>query len=168
MQEYRNVIALPLLLFSRSIESDSLQPHGRQHARLPYPSLSPRTCSDSCPLSWWCHPIISSTVVPLSSHLQSFPAPGSFPMSWLFTSRGQSIGTCFSISSSNEYLGLISFRIDWLDLLAVQGTLKSLLQHFYSNKRRYKFTNALILLISKSRAKFTQGYSIYFFEMDHL
>ena len=73
----------------------------------------------------------------------------------------------FNISPSNEYLGLISFRIGWLDLLAAQGTLKSLLQHVYSNKRRYKFTNALILLISKSRAKFTPGYSIYFFEMDH-
>ena len=98
MQEYRNVIALPLLLFSRSVESDSLQPHGRQHARLPYPSLSPRTCSDSCPLSWWCHPIISSTVVPLSSHLQSFPAPGSFPMSWLFAWGGQSTGASASAS----------------------------------------------------------------------
>ena len=98
MQEYRNVIALPLLLFSRSVESDSLQPHGRQHARLPYPSLSPRTCSDSCPLSWWCHPIISSTVVPLSSHLQSFPAPRSFPMSWLFAWGGQSTGASASAS----------------------------------------------------------------------
>ena len=84
----------------------------------------------SCPLNWWCHPTISSSVVPFSSFLQSFPASGSFPMSQFFASGGQSIGSfSFSISSSNEYSGLISFRMDWLDLLAVQGTFKSLLQH---------------------------------------
>ena len=66
-------------------------PHGLQHARLPCPSLSPRVCSNSCPLSWWCHATISSSVVPVSSCLQSFPASGSFPMSWLFASGGQSI-----------------------------------------------------------------------------
>ena len=71
--------------------------------------------------------------VPFSSHLQSFPASRSFPMSQLFTSGGQSIGSfSFSISPSNEYSGLISFRIGWFDLLAVQGTLKSLLQHHSS------------------------------------
>ena len=76
------------------------------------------------------HPTNSSSVVPFSSCLQSFPAPGSFLMSWLFTSGDQSIGaSSFSISPSNEYAWLISFRIDWLDLLIVQGTLKSFLQH---------------------------------------
>ena len=84
----------------------------------------PRVCSNSCPLSQWCHPTISSFVIPFF-YPQSFPASGSFPMSWLFTSGGQSIGV-FSISPSNEYSGLISFRIDWFDLLAVQGTLKIL------------------------------------------
>ena len=143
---------------------NSLWPHGLQHDRLSCPSPSPGVCSELMSiLSQWCHPTISSSVIPFSSRPQSFPAPGSFPLSWLFTSRGQSIGTCFSIISSNEYVGLISFKIDWLDL-AVQGTRKSFLQHFYSNKRRYKFTNALILLISKSRAKFTQGYSIFFWD----
>ena len=69
-------ILLLLLLFSRSVMSDSLWPHGLQHAMLPYPSPSPGACSSSCPLSWWCHLTISSSVVPFSSCLQSFPASG--------------------------------------------------------------------------------------------
>ena len=89
--------------------------------------------STSCPLSQWCHPAILSSVVPFSSCLQSFPASGSFPMNQLFASGGQSIGISVSTSvPSNEYSGLISFRMDWLDLLSVQGTLKSLLQHHSS------------------------------------
>ena len=79
--------------------------------------------------SQWCCLIISSSVAPFSSHLQSFPASGSFPMRWLFAPSGQS---SFSISPSNEYSGLISFTMDWFDLLAVQGALKSLLQHHSS------------------------------------
>ena len=119
--------------FSLSVMSDSLQPHGQQHARLPCPSPTPRACSHSCPSSWWCHPIISSSVVPFSSCLQSFPASGSFQMSQFFASGGQSIGASASaISPSNEYSWLKSFRMDWFDLLAVQGTLKSLLQHHSS------------------------------------
>ena len=110
--------------------SDSLRPHGLQHARLPRPPLSPGVVSDSCLLNWWGHPTISSSVIPFSSCPQSFPASGSFLMSWLFASGGQSVKSfSFSISPSNEYSGLISFRIDWFDLFAVQGTLKSLLQH---------------------------------------
>ena len=100
--------------------------HGLQHARLLCPSPTPRVYSNSCPLSQWCHPTIPSSVVPFSSHLQSFPASGSFPMSQLFASGSQSIGVfSFNISPSSEHSGLISFRMDWLDLLAVQGTLKS-------------------------------------------
>ena len=118
-----------LLLFSHSVVPNSLWSHGLQHARLPCPSLSPRACSNSCPLSRWCHPTISSSVAPFFSCLQSFPAPGSFPMSWLYTQWPKYWSFSFSISPSNEYSGLISFRIDWLDLLAVQGTLNSLLQH---------------------------------------
>ena len=120
--------------FSRSVMSDSLRPHGLQHARLPCSSPSPGVCSDSCPLNWWCHPRISSSVVPFSSFLQSFPASGSFPMTQFFASGGQSTGVSASasVSPSNEYSGLISFRIDWFYLLAVQGTLKSLLQHHSS------------------------------------
>ena len=101
--------------------------------RIPYPSPTPRVCSNSCPSSQWCHPSISSSVSPLSSCLQSFPASGSFPVSLFFASGVQSIGAfCFGISSSNVCSGLISFRMDWLDLIAVQGTLKSLLQHHNS------------------------------------
>ena len=83
---------------SCSIMSDSLQPHGLQHTRLSCPSLSPGVYSDSCPLSWWCHPTISSSVAPFSSHLQSFPASGSFLMSQLFTSGGLSSGASASAS----------------------------------------------------------------------
>ena len=78
--------------------SDSLRPHGLQHTRLPCPSPSPRAYSHSCPLSRWCHPTISSSVIPFSSCLQSFPASGSFPVSQFFTSGGQSIGISASAS----------------------------------------------------------------------
>ena len=105
--------------------SNSLWPRGLQHARLPFASLSPRVCSNSCPLSQWYHPTISSSVDPFSSCPQSFPASGSFPMSQLFKSGGQSIRS-FNNSPSNS--GLISFSIDWF-ILAVQRTLKSVLQH---------------------------------------
>ena len=87
-----------LLLFSYSVVSDSLQPQGLQHARLPCPSPTPGACSNSCPLSRWCHPTISSSVVPFSSCPQSFPASGSFQMSQLFSSGGQSIGVSASAS----------------------------------------------------------------------
>ena len=78
--------------------SNSLQTHALQHTRLPCPSPSPRVCSNSCPLSQWCHPTISSSVLPFSSCLQSSPASGSFPMGWLFISGGQSIGVSASTS----------------------------------------------------------------------
>ena len=120
-----------LLLFSHKVISNSLWLYGLQHAKLPCPSLSPRVCSNSCPLSWWYHPTISSSVIPFSSCPQSFTASGSFPVSWRFTSGGQSWSFSFSISPSNEYSGLILFRIDWFDLLIVQGALKSL--HQYHN-----------------------------------
>ena len=84
--------------FSRSVMSNSLRPHGLQHTRPPCPSPTPRVYSNSCPLSQWCHPTISSSVVPFSSCLQSFPASGSFQMSQLFASGGQSIGVSASAS----------------------------------------------------------------------
>ena len=80
-----------LLLLSHSFMSDSLQPHELQHVRLPCPSLSPGVCTNSCPLNRWCHPTISSSVFPFSSYFQSFPALGSFLMSWVFASGGWSI-----------------------------------------------------------------------------
>ena len=109
--------------------SDSLQPHGLQHTRLPCHSLFPRVCSNSCPLIRWCHPTISSSVTPFSSCPQSFPASWSFPMIQLFGSCGQSIGT--SASSSVLPVNIQGwFPLEWTGLiLAVQGTIKSLLQH---------------------------------------
>ena len=84
--------------FSRSVTSNSLRPHGLQNTRPPCLSSMPGACSNSCPLSQWCHPTISSSVVPFSSCLQSFPASGSFPRSQFFTSGGQSIGVSASAS----------------------------------------------------------------------
>ena len=119
--------------FSCSFVSDSLRPHVLQHTRPPCPSPTPGVYSNSCPFSWWCHPTISSSVIPFSSCPQSFTALGSFsnesvlcirwPKYWSFS---------LSISPSNEHPGLVPFRMDWLDLLAIQGTLKSLLQHHSS------------------------------------
>ena len=91
---YNQTGFLLILLLNLSVVSDSLQ----QHARLPCPSPSPRVCSKSCPLSRWCHPTISSSVVPFSSCPQSFPTSGSFPGSWLFASGGQIIGASASAS----------------------------------------------------------------------
>ena len=120
--------SLLLLLFSRSVVSDSLQPHGLQCSRLPCPSLSPRVCSGSCPLSRWCcpnHLILYCPLLLLPSIFHSirvFSKESALhirrPMYW-----------SFSNNPSNEYSGWISFRIDWFDCRTVQGTLKSLLQH---------------------------------------
>ena len=131
------------LLFSCSVVSDSLPLHGLQYTRLPCPLPSPRSCSGSCPLNQWCHPTIWSYVILFSSCLQSFTASGSLLMSWLFTSGGQSIGA----SASIEYSGLISFGIDWFDLLAVKGTLKSLLQH-HSSEASILWWSTLLIQVS--------------------
>ena len=108
--------------------SDSLWPYGLQHARLPCPSPTPEAYSNSCPSRWWCHPTISSSFVSFSSCLQSFPTSGCFPESVLRIRWPKYWSLSFSISPSSDHPGLISFRMDWLDLLAVQGTLKGLLQ----------------------------------------
>ena len=113
--------------FSCSVMSNSLQPHGLQHPRLPSPSLSPRSCSNSRPLSQWCHPTVSSSIAPFSP-APNLPQPQDL-FQWVSSSHRWPNYWSFSISPSTEYSGLISFRIDGLDLLAVQGTLKSLLQH---------------------------------------
>ena len=119
------------LLLSCSVVSDPSRPHGLQHARLPCPSPSPRVCLNSCPLSWLCHPTVSSRHPLLLPSI--FPSIKVFsnesalhirwPKYWSFS---------LIISPCNEYSGLISFRIDWFDLIAVQGTLKSLLKHHSS------------------------------------
>ena len=122
------ILVFLTFLFSYSVMSYSLQPCRLQHARLPCPWPTPGVCSNSCPLSHWCHPTISSSVIPFFSWHQSHPASGYFPKSWFFHIRWPKYWH-FSISPSNEYSGLIFFRIDLFDLLAVQGTLKSLLQY---------------------------------------
>ena len=109
-----------------------LRPHESQHARPPCPSPTPGVHSDPHPSSRWCHPAISSSVVPFSSCPQSLPASESFPMSQLCMRWPKYWSFSFSISPFNKHLGLISFRMDWLVFLAVQGTLKSLLQHHSS------------------------------------
>ena len=115
--------------FSRSVMSNSLRPHQSQHARPPCPSPTPGAYSNSCPSSRWCHPAISSSVVPFSSCPQSLSASVFSNESTLHMRWPKYWSFSFSISPSNEHPGLISFRTDWLDLLAVQGTLKSLRQH---------------------------------------
>ena len=120
-----------------------LPPHGLQHARPPYSSPAPGVYPDSCSLSHWCHPTISSSVVPFSSCFQSFPTSESFHESVLRI-RWPKYWS-FSFSPSNEYTGVISFRMDWLDLLAVQGTLKSLLQH-HSSKASILWCSAFFIV----------------------
>ena len=114
--------------------SDCLQPHGLQHARPPCPSPTPGIYWYSCALSRWCHPAISSSVVrPLLLPPSIFSSIRVFSNESVFRLRWPKYWSfSFSISPSNEYPGLVSFRMDWLDLLAVQGTLKSLLQHHSS------------------------------------
>ena len=118
--------------FSRSVVSNSLRPHESQHTRPPCPSPTPGVHSDSRPSSQWCHPAISSSVIPFSSCPQSLPASKSFPMSQLRMRWPKYWSFSYNIIPSKEIPGLISFRMDWLDLPAVQETLKSLLQHHSS------------------------------------
>ena len=106
------------LLFSHSVESDFLWPHGLQHAKLPCPSPYPWTCSNSCPLSQWCHSTISSSVIPFSFCLQSFPASRAFLMSQLFASGGQGIGA--SASASVLPMNILDwFPLGWTGLISL-------------------------------------------------
>ena len=123
-------------------------PHGLQHARLLCPSPTPRVYSNSCPLSWWCHPTMSSSVVPFSSCLRSFPASGSVPVSQFFTSVAKVLEFQLQHHSFQWTPGLISFRMDWLDLRAVQGTLKSLLQHHSSKASILRHSAFFIVQLS--------------------
>ena len=110
LSSWKSALCWVLLLLSCQAVSNSLQPHGLQHTRPPCPSPTARIYSNSCPLSHWCHPTISSSVAPFSC-LQSFPASWSFPVSGLFASGSQRIGAlASSISPSNKYSGLISFK----------------------------------------------------------
>ena len=122
---------------------NSLQPHGLQHARLLYPPLYSEVCSDSCPLSWWCNLTISSSAIPFLC-LHSFPASGSFPTGWLFESGAKVLE--LQHQSFQWIIRLISFRIDWFNLLAVQGTLKSLLQH-HNSKASILWRSAFFMVL---------------------
>ena len=145
--------------FIHSVVSNSLRPHKPHHTRLPCPSPTPRVYSSPCPLSLWCHPTIPSSIIPFSSHLQSFPASGSFQMSQLFTLGGQNIG----VSASTWVLpmniqGWSHFRMDWLDLLVVQGTLKSLLQHHSS--KAWILQHSAFFIVQLSHPYMTTGKTI--------
>ena len=134
--------------------SNSLQPHGLQHARPPCLSPTPGVYSDSCPLIWWCHPTISSSVIPFSSCLQSFPASRFSSESVLHIRWPKYWSFSFNINPSNVHTGLISFRMDWLDLLAVQGTLKSLLQHHSS---KASILHSAFFIVQSSHPYMTTG-----------
>ena len=138
--------------------SNSLRPHGLQHARLPCPSPTPGAYSNSCPSSRWCHPTISSSVVPFSFCPQSLPASGSFPLSQFFTSGSQSIGVSASASVFPMNIQDWSLRMDWLDLLAVQGTLKSLHQQ-HSSKASILWCSAFFI-VQLSHSYMTTGKTI--------
>ena len=128
-----NRLSVCIVQFSRSVVSDSFWPYELQHARPPCPSPTPRVHPNPCPLTWWCHPTISSSVIPFSFLSSIFPSIRLFFNESAFRiKRPKYWSWNFNISPSNEHSGLISFRVDWLDLLAVQGTLKSLLQHHSS------------------------------------
>ena len=146
--------------FSHLAVPDSLQPHGLHHDRLPCPSPTPGACSNSCPLSWWSHP---------SKHLihcrPRLLPPSIFPSIRVFSNKSvlrirwpKYWSFSFSISPSNEYSGLIFFRMDWLDLLAVQGTLKSLLQH-HSSKASILQRSAFFI-VQLSHPSMTTGKTI--------
>ena len=123
-RKHKYILQLPSSVqFSHSVMSNSLRPHGLQHARLPCPSPAPRAYSNSYPSSQQYHPTISSSVIPFSSHLQSFPASESFQISQLFASGGRPKYWSFTFNNSpiNEYPGLISFRMNWLVFLQYKG-----------------------------------------------
>jgi len=147
--------SLLLLLFSHSVMSDSLQPHGLQHTRLSCPSPSPKACSNSCPLSQWFHPTISSSVFPFSSCLQSFPALESFLTGWLLTSDGQSFGASDSASvlpMNVQDLGLtslISLQYEGLSRVFSNTTVLEY-QHFSTQPSLWSKSHIYTWLLEKA------------------
>ena len=132
--------------------SSSLQPHGLQYARLPCPSLTPEVCSNSCPLSRWCHPTISSCP-------QSFQALGSFPKYWSSLHQVTKVLELQLKHHSFQWIFRIYFfNIDWFDLLAVQGTLKSLLQHH--NSKAWILWHSVFFMVQLSHPHMTAGKTI--------
>ena len=138
-----------MVQFSHSVVSDYLWPHEPQHARPPCPSPTPGVYSNSCPLSWWCHQTISSSVVPFSPCLQSFPASGSFQMSQLFALGGQSI----RVSASTSVLPMNTqdwSPLGWTGWISLQskGLLKSLLHHHNSKASILQYSDFFIVQLS--------------------
>ena len=137
-----HMMQLRLSQFSHSVMPDSLWSHGLQHARLPCPSLTPGACSNSCPSSQWCHPTISSSVIPFSSCLQYFPASGSFPMSQLFPSGAQSIGV--SASASVRPMNTQDWSpLGWTSWISLQS--KGLSRVFNTRVQKHQFYAQLSL-----------------------
>ena len=144
------MLSWPPVQFICSVVSDSLQPHELQYTKLPCPSPSPGACSNSCPWSRWCHPTISSSVVPLSSCLQSFPASGSFLMNRFFTSGDQSIeasasGSIFLMNNQNwfplRWTGLIFLQSNWLSRVFSNTTVQ---KHQFFDTQFYLWSNSHI------------------------
>ena len=128
-------------MFSLSVVSDSLWPPGLQHTRLPCPSPSPRACSNSCPLSWWCHPTFLSSVIPFFSCFESFPTSGAFLRTWLFAWVGQSIGV--SASASVLPMNIEDwFPLGWTGWVSSQSKG---LSRVFSNTTQFKSINSLML-----------------------
>ena len=144
--------------FNRSVVSDSLRPHRLQHARPPCPSPTPRACSNPCPSSQWCHPTISSSVIPFSSCLQSFPESGSFPMSQLFASGGQSIG----VSASTSVLPMNTQEwspLGWTGWISLQS--KGLSRIFSKTTiQKHQFFSSAFLIVQLSHSYMTTGKTI--------
>ena len=149
-----------LLLFSCSVVSDTLRPNGLQHTRLPCPSPHPGVFSNSCQWSQWCHPTICSSVIPMYSFLSSiFPSIRAFSNELvLLIRRPKCWSFSFSISTSSEYSGLISFRMVWFDFLAVQRSLKSVPQH-HSSKVSI-FQHSAFFMAQLSQPYMTTGKTI--------
>ena len=133
-----------------SLQSLSCVSLGLQHPRLPCPLPTPEAYLNSCPSSWWCHTTISPSTVPVSSSLQSLPASDLFQWASSLHQVAKIWSFSFSISPSKKCSELISFRMDWLDLLAVQGTLRSLLQHHHSKASILQCSAFFIVQLSHS------------------
>ena len=144
--------------FSHSVVSDSLWPHGLQHTRPPCPSPTPRVYWNSCPSSRWCHQTISSSVIPFSSHLQSFPASGSFPMSQFFESGGQSID--ISVSASVLPVNIQDwFPLGWTGWISLQS--KGLSRNFSNTTvQKHQFFGVQLSLVQLSHSYMTTGKTI--------
>ena len=153
----RNKYIFNTVQFSHSVMPDSLRPHGLQHSRPPCPSPTPRVYPNPCPLSWWCHPTISSSVAPFSSHLQSFPALGSSQMSQFFASGGQNIEV--SASTSVLPMNIQDWSLGWTGWVSLQS--KGLSRVFSNTTvQKHQFFGSAFFIIQLSHSYMTTGETI--------